>query len=265
MNLSLLKLKAKKRLVKNNAKCFLISFLPPLSLAATGTAVYFLYSFLLTAALPYDAYTKPAALTLGIIISFIIYAFAKLSSDNFFISKSRKTGRVTFKKVLSYSVVCVMRFFLSVSWFVLYFFPCLTVSGALYYAVSRNLYGRNVFAALVSSAAVLFLIGSVFLYITLKQYSACSAVLLTEEETDALKIIAKSMEIMNGNMIRYSLFCISFFGWMISCIFILPAFYVLPYRAAAKFEFYSAVTKRDTAQTSHKPVIFYLNKKSVIN
>lgn len=272
MNLSNIKLDAKKRLVKNNLKCFTAVILPFLTVAVLGVLNYYLYSFLLKFEFSqYDMYLKPAILTLSIVMSFGLWQGMRFLSERFFYIKSRNSHskffpslkKLTFRRYFMYLTVSLLKFFLSVSWCALYFSPCAVVAGTFYYCFSSGGYSVGTLATLASSAVVLFFIGIAFLYVTLKRYSMCSALIFSCKENDSLKIIAKSIAITNGNLLKYSAYCLSFVGWTLSCIFILPAFYVLPYKKMAKYSFYDSLTDRlYSEKLPEKPIVFYITKEA---
>lgn len=267
MNLSYIKLDAKDRLVNNNFKGFIAAVLPFASAAFLASADYCLYTALLKPQL--EIYLKAALLTAAIVASFIIQSLCKLISECFFFSKSRNPDasfkfalkRLKLRRVFTMCTVSVLKFFLSLSWSALYYSPCAAVSAVLAHSFSDGS-GKNVKASLAASALLLFLIGTAFLFVTLKRYSACTAVILEGGDDDAIGVIEKSISVMDGNTLRYARYCLSFTGWILSCALIAPVFYVLPYRKMAKYSFYDNMTKaRYFKHTSEKPIIFYLSKE----
>lgn len=277
MNLSFIKLDAKKRLVNNNLKCFFISILPYVTIILLSVLNYYLYILLsksdftiLPYASLYAEYIKPTLLTVSIVLSLFIWRAVRLCTDRFFFVKSRNHDigffaslkKLPLRSVCTYFLTCLLKLFLSIAWAALYFSPCVIVAGTFAYCLVSGNYGLGMLATLAASSLVLLVIGTVFLYVTLKRYSMCSAVIFSQKEKDSLKVIEKSISIMNGNMFRYSLYCMSFVGWVLSCVFVLPAFYVLPYRMMAKYSFFDCVTNsRPFEQTKEKPIIFYLAKE----
>ena len=155
----------------------------------------------------------------------------------------------------------VLKFFLGVAWSVAYLLPCALMSGIFIYAIKYEEFNRNLFVTLFASIVILFFIGVSFLYVTMKRYTMTDAVIFACKEKDSLKAIEKSIKIMEGNTLKYSLYCISFVGWLLSCLLVLPIFYVLPYKTMAKYSFYSFSSKSLLHKTeSEKPIIFYINK-----
>jgi hypothetical protein len=86
---------------------------------------------------------------------------------------------------------------LSISWSAVYLSPCAVISMLLIYSYRFENNGFNINLTLFVSAVLLFVIGMSFLYITLKRYSMCSSVVLTEEEKNPFKIVEKSIKIMD--------------------------------------------------------------------
>ena len=273
MNMSYIKLKAKNRLVKNTLSCFAVSFLPYATFILLSLLNYYLYMFLKNTSLaPLSSYAdvlRPSIFTLSLVISFIIWRTARLITDRFFYVKNhnpdvtfRQSVRgVTFRQFITVSMATVLKFFLSISWSVVYLLPCAIMGGIFVYAIKYEEFNRNLFISLFASIVILFFIGISFLYVTMKRYTMTDAVIFACKEKDSLKAIEKSIKIMEGNTLKYSLYCLSFFGWVLSCVLVLPLFYVLPYKIMAKYSFYSFCSKSTFfKQPEQKPIIFYITK-----
>lgn len=270
MEFSYVKLNAKKRLVKKHFKCFLISSFPYVTIFLLTVLNYYLYIFLKGAdfgfnpfILSYAVYVKASLLTLSVIISFVLWKISQLYTDKYFFSKNINT-KVTLglRQVASALAVSVLKFFISVAWASFYLSPCAVMGLTLYYCVNSGDYTFNVLVTLFAASVILFLIGNGFLYVTLKRYSMCNYVIFTGEETDSVKIIEKSISYSEGNTVRYTLYRLSFMGWILSCLLIVPVFYVLPYVKMAKYSFFKSITKSTIIEHStEKPIIFYIPKK----
>ena len=273
MNMSYIKLKAKNRLVKNTLSCFAVSFLPYATFILLSLLNYYLYMFLKNTSLaPLSSYAdvlRPSVFTLSLVISFIIWRTARLITDRFFYVKNHNPDAtfrqsvkgVTFRQFITVSMATVLKFFLSISWSVVYLFPCAVMGGIFAYAIKYEEFNRNLFISLFASIVILFFIGISFLYVTMKRYTMTDAVIFACKEKDSLKAIEKSIKIMEGNTLKYSLYCLSFFGWVLSCVLVLPLFYVLPYKTMAKYSFYSFCSKSTFfKQAEQKPIIFYITK-----
>lgn len=269
MEFSYIKLNAKKRLVKNHFKCFLVSVFPYVTIFLLTVLNYYLYIFLKGADFGFNPYISSYALyikaslyTLSLIISFFLWKISQLVSEKFFFSRNIKNkNRLTFRKYITAITVSALKFFLSVAWSAVFYSPCAVMTVTLYYCINSGDYTFNVMVTLFVASVLLMFIGSGFLYITLKRYSMCNYVILSGTETDSLKVIEKSIKIMEGNTVKYTFYSLSFSGWILSCILIVPIIYVLPYVKMAKYSFLKAVIKPVTKE--QKPVIFYLTKKII--
>lgn len=277
MEMSYLKLNAKKRMVKNHFKCFAVSILPFVTILLLTVVNYYLlimlketdFSFNRYISL-YAEYIRPSLLTLSLIISFCLWKSICLFCESFFLLKTnnrkvsfkRAIKNVSFRQCVTFWVVSVIRFFLSVSWSTVYLSPCAAVSFLLIYCYRYENYGFGVNLTLFIASVLLFVIGFSYLYVTLKRYSMCASVILTEKEKDSLKVIAKSISIMEGNCVRYALYCLSFAGWVLSCILIIPLIYVVPFVAMGKWCFMNSLGRTKQVQKEpEKPIIFYIPKK----
>lgn len=266
MRFSYIKLNAQKNLMKNQFKGFLISILPYVTIVLLTVLNYYLYIFLKSADFPYISsyvtYVKASLFTLSISLSFALWKISQLYSDGFFYLQNTKVRlKLTLRQCVTAIMVSMLKFFLSVAWSAFYLAPCIVTGVTLYYSIVSGNYTFNVMLTLFVASLILFIVGAGFLYVTLKRYSMCNYVIFTNDETDSIKIIAKSIELIEKNTVKYAVYSLSFIGWIFSCVLIIPVFYVLPYIKMAKYSFYKAIAKPKV--TEQKPVIFYLNKKVV--
>lgn len=277
MNFAEIKLNGKKHLVKNCFKCFSASVFPYVCIVALTSFNYYLYIFLKTVPFEnsplvssYAAQLRATLLTVSVCISACFCIIAKFLSERYIFIKSRTKNatlrqifkKLSFRQCVTAVTVGILKFYLYLMWAVFYIFPSVFVGAALYFAL-RDGYSQKVIITLFASTVLLFLTGTVFLYITLKRYSMCNAVLFTTREADAFKIIAQSCEIMEGNTKRYALFKISFLGWKAACIAIIPLFYVLPYIQISKFNYYNYLTGfKQYEKITQKPIVFCVPQKA---
>lgn len=273
MDLSYIKLKAKNRLVKNNFRCFIASALPYATLILLSLLNYYLYMFLkntdFTSVSSYAFFLRPSIFTVSLVVSFIIWRTSRLLTDRYFYVKNNNPDAsfleaargVTFRQFITAAMATVLKFFLGIAWSALYLSPCAVMSGIFAYALRYEEFNRYLFITLFASAVILFFIGVSFLYVTMKRYTMTDAVIFACKEKDSLKAIEKSIKIMEGNTLKYSLYCLSFLGWVLSCFLVLPIFYVLPYKTMAKYSFYSFSSKSTFFKhKSQKPIVFYITK-----
>ncbi len=275
METSCFKLNAKKRMMKNYFKCFVISVFPFISFLSFVILNYFLLILLNNVRLngifsPYAVYIRVSVLAVSIVLSVFICKSLNLFVDSYFLLKAlgkrvtfiKAIKCVTFRQCITNFVVSIVRFFLSISWFAVYFSPCVAVSLLLLYSYKNENNGFNINLTLFISAVLLLVLGASFFYITLKRYVMCSFVILTDEEKSPLKVIVKSINLMEGNSVRYAMYSLSYFGWLLSCFLIVPIFYVLPYITIGKWCFKNSLEAYKFIEPEkEKPIIFYFTKR----
>lgn len=273
MNFSYIKLNAKKNLVRNYFKSFVLSALPYVSIFTLSGLNYYFYIFLkntdfsfIIAISYYEIYLKATLLTMSVCISFFLWRIIQLYSHKYFYSKNMKTKlKLNISQFITAISVSILKFFISVAWSAFYLLPCATVSATLYYSVISNEYSFNIMLTLFVSAIILFVIGVSFIYVTLKRYSLCNFVIFSGTEADSIKVLAKSVELIEKNTIRYSFYRLSLLGWVSSCILIFPVFYVLPYVKMARYSYYRAIVKPYSYRYEPiKPTVFYVTKKEKV-
>jgi hypothetical protein len=263
-----LKLVAKKRMMNDTLRCFFISVLPFLTLCLLVVINYYLPFFLKKTIFVTDNFFSVFITTLSIVFSYCFWKSICLIKDKFFLIKSNyKKARfwksvkgISLKQYITFWTVSVLRMLLSVSWAALYFSPCLIMIILLIYSYRYENYGQNVNLTLFVSAIMLFLIGASHFFVTLKRYSMCEAIILKDKQKNPLNVITESITEMENHSIKYSLYCLSFMGWVLSCVFVIPVFYVLPFVNISKWCYISHLNKSEETE-NEKPIVFYIQKQ----
>ncbi len=223
--------------------------------------------------LPYTDAIRLSLIIFLILFSFCLWKGISLCTQNYFFHRSQCNKSKFFKSIKSISFsqynsflgVTIIKFLLSVSLCALYFLPCFAVLGLLIYSYRYESYGFNVNLTLFVSSIILFVIGLIFLFVTLKRYSFCTYVLLTEKERNPLKIITKSIEITENRCVQYSFYCLSFLGWVLSCVFIVPIIYAVPYIYLSKWCYVNFINEKSQKPIANeKPIIFYIQKRKEV-
>jgi hypothetical protein len=169
---------------------------------------------------------------------------------------------LSFSQYNTFLGVTIIKLLLSFSFCALYYLPCLVISALLIYSYRFESYGYNVNLTLFISGVMLFFIGSIFLFITLKRYSFTTYVVFTENERNPLKVVTRSIEIMENRSVQYSFYCLSFIGWVLSCIFVVPLIYAVPYINLSKWSYINFIEKKkEKIVENEKPIIFYIQKR----
>lgn len=276
MEITCLKLGVKRKMLKNNFRFFIVGALPFFTISLLTILNYYFINYIKKMDIRFTGFLSPytEAIRLSLIMFFIIFFLCfwkgvSLCSQNYFFHRASGTKvsffksikRLSFSQYNSFLGVAIIKALLSLCICTLYYLPCFAVSVSLIYCYRYETYGYNVNLTLFVSSLILFAIGSVFLFITLKRYAFSTYVLLTEKERNPLKIITRSIEIMENRSIRYSRYCLSFLGWVLSCIFIIPAVYTVPYINLSKWSYIIFVEKKNQKVIENeKPIIFYIQK-----
>lgn len=69
-------------------------------------------------------------------------------------------------------------------------------------------------------------------------YSQCFYILNDEPDMEAMDVLRASSELMDGHKLEYFLLQLSFLPWMLLCVLIVPALYVVPYISATNAAYY---------------------------
>ena len=147
-----LKLMAKRRMMSDTLRCFLISVLPFLTLCLLVITNYYLPIFLKKTIFGTDNFLLVFFIILSIVISFCLWKSVCLVKEGFFLMKTnhrkvkffKVVGDISLKQYVTNWKVSVLKALLCVSWSAVYFSPCLIVSLLLLYSYKYENYGENV-------------------------------------------------------------------------------------------------------------------------
>ena len=277
MEITCLKLSAKRKMLKNNFRFFIVGALPFFTISLLTILNYYFIEIIKSTdlklpefLLPYTEAIRLSLIIFSIVFSLCLWKWISLSSQMYFYKRAmgkrpsffRCMRCLSFSQYNSFLGVAIIKVLLMLGVGALYFLPCIAVSILLVYSYRYESYGFNVNLTLFVSSAILFVTGAVFLFVTSKRYALTTYILLTENERNPLKIIAKSIEGMENHSVEYSAYCLSFLGWLFSCIFIIPIFYTVPYFFLSKWNYICFIrNKNQKVIENEKPIIFYIQKR----
>lgn len=251
-----IKLKAQKMLIGKNKKAFLVSVLPYLMTATLLCLNYYLLKFMKNNA-DFSILFKVFIAVCSAMLSLFLINSVVYISENYFYRKATDS----FAPVRAVDLFCsfavnILKTLLFFAWSAVFFSPS-TVLMFCVYAAKTNNYTGEIITTLCVAAAITALVGTGCFFVLFGRYSKCGFVQLLTGETNPVKVLARSSELMEGNQIRYSLFRLSFLGWNLSCVLLFPIIYVLPYRKCAKYVFFNTNPKQKQSELlSEKPVVF---------
>lgn len=265
-----LKLSAKKRLMNDTLRCFFVSTLPFFIFSLCVVFNYYLPILLKKTPISKDIFLNVTLSIFSIVLSFCLWKSVCLVKEKFFFMKTlykkvkffKVVRSIKFNRYITYLKVSVLRILLAISWSAVYFIPCIIVTSLLVYSYRYENYGENALLTLFVSSVMLFFVGASHFFVTLKRYSMCEFIILTDKQKNPLKIMAESIKLMENHSVNYSFYCLSFIGWILSCFFIVPLFYVLPFVNMSKWCYVEKITKQEnTVNENEKPIIFYIQKR----
>lgn len=251
-----IKLKAQKMLMGKNKKAFFVSLLPYLMAISLLCLNYYLLIFLKNNA-EIPLIFKILTAVISAVMSHFMINTASFVSENYFFRRATDS----FVPVGAADVFCsfavkILKSLLFFSWSAVFFSPAAVLLFCAYFA-NTNGYSREITVTLAVSAGVTALVGAGCFFILFSRYSKSSYIQFTTGETNPVKVLAESSELMEENQIRYSLFRLSFLGWDLLCLLLFPIIYVLPYRKCAKYVFFSEPQKKKQSEPlSDKPIVF---------
>ena len=88
--------------------------------------------------------------------------------------------------------------------------------------------------------AIAFIIPGIILSIA---YTMSFYIFADNREIGAKECLDKSKEMMNGYKLNYFAFGLSFIGWIILCVLIVPMIWVIPYVTTAQTLYYEELKK----------------------
>ena len=176
-----------------------------------------------------SVYFRAALSAAGIISGLIILAWGKKHSA---LTACRAAFENSFsggiKKTFSFLIYICVKTLFSLCWAFLYLLPSAVCLLFLIISLSQGPVEKNVFTVWASGCAVLFIIGTAFLFVTLQRYSAWKYYLCLEKN-GVISSLYASLEKTGGRCLEIALFKLSMLGWILSCLSVAAAVYVLPY------------------------------------
>lgn len=251
-----IKLKAQRLLIGQNAKAFLASVLPFfMIISLTGFNYYSLIYLKNNSEL--NLVLKTTLATLILVFSAFLESSVMYMREIYFYRNTTDTViPVRAQDLACAFVVLILKSLLFFTWLAIFFLPSAVL---MYLAVSvkDTNYPNDISLTLAVSSLVMAIVGIGCLFVTQKRYSKSYFIQFHEGETNPIKVLARSINAMEGSQRRYSLFCLSFLGWDILCLLLFPIIYVLPYRKSAKYVFFTEKPKqKQIIKTDEKPIVF---------
>lgn len=93
--------------------------------------------------------------------------------------------------------------------------------------------------------SILFIIPGIIVAIS---YSFAYLIYVDNNELSPMECLEHSKEMLHGYKADYFIFCLSFIGWMLLSVFIIPLIWVIPYYTVAEVLYYDELKKLKESQ-----------------
>ena len=161
------------------------------------------------------------------------------------------------RKTLAFLLMYAVKFLFSLCWLFVYLLPCAVCTSCLIMSLSQGAMEKRIFYSWVSGCIVLFITGIVFTALTLGRYSLWQRYLCLDGYS-VISALYKGIDETTGRIGKIFLFRLSMLGWIASCAFVLPAFFVLPYcnAAVALYELGTGQKEDEKKREEVPPAVF---------
>ncbi len=263
-----IKIKSKYILAGRTTKLFiitLVSFLLRYSLI--GANVYLFY-FILKSYLPLYYIILPAITSLLCLLfvsgvrlgeNFIYYVVSQGGKGRALLIFKFLKPFNSFKAMVFYMKINFLKLF----WLIYFSLPSAFLGIAYFYLQKNRDMDRDVTIVIVTGFSLLVSISLVFYKATSLRYTAAQYYFCLDSEKRINRAIKKSIQHTDGNLTNGVVFEYSFIGWLLSCVFIVPLFYTVPFFKLSKALFTTEIAESKFIAEPKKPAITFTTYKEV--
>ncbi len=233
--------------------------------------IFFVYTATLVeqAQLPFPKMICYAFLFSGTVIScryFIICGY--LRRRVFYNSSKRKRElKVLFffdlKLQLKIIYLHIFRFIINFIEFAFYILPSFAVLLIVLYFLSNGM-SAVLFYASVLLFAVLFITGLIFFFASVQRLTFLDEVICAHPSLSCVETVKYLIRRTQYGKFSVLKFKMSFFGWFLSCVFVLPIVFVSAYYTRSLEIYAKSVLKLYASRPTEKPIIFIKLPKNTI-
>lgn len=209
-----------------------------------------------------------------IFAAILIFSAAVRGGENFiFFTRAQNSKghfRLLFKYLHPEKAFAFFRLYLKINglklfWLIYFLLPFLFCSACSYYLYASSHLSETVYLILCAGASLLLAISIVMWRFANLRYSAAPYYLCLNTKRGVNYVINKSIRFTDGFLSEGVILEYSTLGWISSCIFIIPAFYVVPYLKLTKAVFISHVVFCNTEASKTTYPINFLKSGEHIN
>ncbi|MCL2512926.1 MAG: DUF975 family protein [Oscillospiraceae bacterium] len=160
-------------------------------------------------------------------------------------------------KTLFKSYLCSFYLFgIKMMWLLFFLLPFIAGAAVTHYFLNSAGPAQNVFWVLLLLSSCFLITGLFFWFAAIQRYSLAYKLIGTAPVFTVSGAIRESAARLDKSCLNLTLLKISFIPWLPLCFFMLPCFYVLPYRAASIALFLSRYIETPPEKEPDKPIVF---------
>lgn len=122
-------------------------------------------------------------------------------------------------------------------WNIYFFLPTVMCGSCIYYLYRNNFVSQAIYIILATGLSITLALAVVMSRVISLRLAAAPYYICLQNNASVSNAIKKSIRFTNGFLSDGVVLEYSLIGWMLSCIFIIPLFYVIPYIKLAKAVF----------------------------
>lgn len=138
-------------------------------------------------------------------------------------------GWYRYKKAVSAFSVSVVLALLKGAIYTLFCLPGIALAAGGIYMLFSSGISLALAAIVFFGSVVLMFAGAGFAFCAVQRYAAAPYIVALRPQTRVRSALSASARIMQGRYISCAMFKLSFLPWLLSCVLIVPAFFVWPY------------------------------------
>lgn len=146
---------------------------------------------------------------------------------------------------------------LKILWFSFFMTPCIMFYLVIFYVRTFVTESDFLFYTMVFLASVMFSFSLFMWRASLGRYALAPLLVCKNTDLKSSVAINRSIEETDGYLVENVILENSLLGWLLSCIFVIPIIYVVPYWKLCKIQFIQAKTKKKKENTLVYNTNFY--------
>ena len=266
----MIKIKAKRLLMGTVLKLFFsfvlagtVSLIGLLTVfvAAFGTGNDTVKDFFSETFSQYASVIRIAACVLTVLFGLFIFSLGRnIGAAILCRAVSDKRPVCSAKRAFEFLLLYAVKSLFTLCWGFVFLLPSAVCSSFLIMSLSQGAMEKNVFFSWLTGCIVLFVIGLCFTFVTLQRYSLWKYYLC--RDGGVISSLFKSLEKTRDRSVKIALFKLSMLGWILSCVFIVPVVYVLPYYrvSTALFSLEERENEQEKKREEIPPAVFEIIK-----